>query len=262
MECRILVKERSLISASLPEPRLDGEGAPREARVWGRATGVARLMHVEFGRLVHIQAEVSSKQSGYRLLVLIRDSWRGGADAVFQLLNRVRLFAIPRTVAHQASWSFTISRSLLKLTSIEGGTDTQAFKAKKLDCVSQSEDKQKRDRSELRVNWPIAGEGGGGVHQVRLEPAKESFSWKVKDARRPVKSDEKDAPGKDLQHPGLAVERAQLHSLHSSHTLSSLNLIPLRRMWIWQWPCTFCYCSFCSPCDRSINRELTCWNKE
>ena len=86
---------------------------------------------------------------------------------------------------------------------------------------------RKGDRSELRVNWPIVGEGGGGVHQVRFEPAKESFSWKVKDARRPVKSDEKDAPGKDLQHPGLAVERAQLHNLHSSHTLSSLNLIPL-----------------------------------
>ena len=34
------------------------------------------------------------------------------------------------------------------------------FKAKKLDCVSQSEDKQKRDRTELRVNWPVVGEGG------------------------------------------------------------------------------------------------------
>ena len=105
---------------------------------------MARLMHVEFGRLVHIQAEVSSKQSGYRLLALIRDSWRGGADAVFQWLNLIRLFAIPRTVAHQASWSFTISRSLLKLTCIEGGTDTQAFKAKKLDCVSQSEEQKRR----------------------------------------------------------------------------------------------------------------------
>ena len=36
-----------------------------------------------------------------------------------QLLTRVRLFATPWTVACQASLSFTISRSLLKLMSIE-----------------------------------------------------------------------------------------------------------------------------------------------
>ena len=121
---------------------------------------MARLMHVEAGRLVHIQAEVSGKQSGYRLLGLIRESWRGGVAAVFQSLSCARLFGILWTVAHQASGSFTISWSLLKLTSTEGGTDMQTFKAKKLDCVSQSEDKQKRDRTQLRVDWPIAGEGG------------------------------------------------------------------------------------------------------
>ena len=38
---------------------------------------------------------------------------------VVQLLSRVRLFAIPWTAARQASLSFTISRSLLKLMSIE-----------------------------------------------------------------------------------------------------------------------------------------------
>ena len=38
---------------------------------------------------------------------------------VFQLLSRVRLFAIPWTAACQASLSFTISQSLLKLMSIE-----------------------------------------------------------------------------------------------------------------------------------------------
>ena len=37
----------------------------------------------------------------------------------FQLLNHVWLFATPWTAAHQASLSFTISRSLLKLMSIE-----------------------------------------------------------------------------------------------------------------------------------------------
>ena len=38
---------------------------------------------------------------------------------VVQLLSHVRLFAIPWTAACQASWSFTISWSLLKLISIE-----------------------------------------------------------------------------------------------------------------------------------------------
>ena len=38
---------------------------------------------------------------------------------VVQLLSHIRLFAIPWTAACQASWSFTISWSLLKLISIE-----------------------------------------------------------------------------------------------------------------------------------------------
>ena len=38
---------------------------------------------------------------------------------IVQLLSRVRLFATPWTAAHQASMSFTISQSLLKLMSIE-----------------------------------------------------------------------------------------------------------------------------------------------
>ena len=38
---------------------------------------------------------------------------------VVQLLSCVRLFATPWTTAHKASLSFTISRSLLKLVSIE-----------------------------------------------------------------------------------------------------------------------------------------------
>ena len=37
----------------------------------------------------------------------------------FQLLSHVQLFATPWTAAHQASLSFTISQSLLKLMSIE-----------------------------------------------------------------------------------------------------------------------------------------------
>ena len=38
---------------------------------------------------------------------------------VVQTLSRVQLFATPWTAAHQASLSFTISQSLLKLASIE-----------------------------------------------------------------------------------------------------------------------------------------------
>ena len=41
------------------------------------------------------------------------------AFVVVQSLSRVQLFATPHTAAHQASLSFTISWSLLKLMSIE-----------------------------------------------------------------------------------------------------------------------------------------------
>ena len=42
-----------------------------------------------------------------------------GPGVVVQLLSRVFNFATPRTASHQASLSFTISWSLLKLISIE-----------------------------------------------------------------------------------------------------------------------------------------------
>ena len=42
-----------------------------------------------------------------------------GTYVVVQLLSRVRLFATPWTPACHASLSFTISRSLLKFTSLE-----------------------------------------------------------------------------------------------------------------------------------------------
>ena len=40
-------------------------------------------------------------------------------SSVVQSLSRVQLFVTPWTAAHQTSLSFTISRSLLKLMSIE-----------------------------------------------------------------------------------------------------------------------------------------------
>ena len=42
-----------------------------------------------------------------------------GLVVVFQLLSYVHLFAIPWTVAHQTSLSFTVAQSLIKLMSIE-----------------------------------------------------------------------------------------------------------------------------------------------
>ena len=52
------------------------------------------------------------------MLVLKRKASEG-IPVVFQSLGRVQLFATPWTAACQASLSFTISRSLLKFTSIE-----------------------------------------------------------------------------------------------------------------------------------------------
>ena len=47
--------------------------------------------------------------------------------AVVQLLGRVWLFAVPWTAAHQASLSFTVSWSLLKLMSIESVTPSNCI---------------------------------------------------------------------------------------------------------------------------------------
>ena len=46
---------------------------------------------------------------------------------VVQLLSRVQLFATPWTAAHQASLSFTISQSLLKLMSVESVMPSNHF---------------------------------------------------------------------------------------------------------------------------------------
>ena len=50
-------------------------------------------------------------------LLLVGAAGRGGGQGavVVQWLSRVLLFPTPRTVAHKASWSFTISQSLLIL---------------------------------------------------------------------------------------------------------------------------------------------------
>ena len=59
--------------------------------------------------------EISNLQLAVRIT---GDKWCLKAGCV-QLLSRVQLFVIPQTTAPQASLSFSISRGLLKLTSIE-----------------------------------------------------------------------------------------------------------------------------------------------
>ena len=57
-------------------------------------------------------------------LLIINDKfkrWFCKSPVTVQWLSRVRLFAIPWTVAHQASLSFAISQRLLKLKSLESG---------------------------------------------------------------------------------------------------------------------------------------------
>ena len=57
------------------------------------------------------------KHAQFPLLKAYREG--GRQIVVDQWLSHVRLFAIPWTVAHQASLPFTIFQSLLKLISIE-----------------------------------------------------------------------------------------------------------------------------------------------
>ena len=49
----------------------------------------------------------------------VRHDWSDLAAAAVQSLSRIWLFVTPRTAAHQASLSFTISQNLLRLMSIE-----------------------------------------------------------------------------------------------------------------------------------------------
>ena len=63
------------------------------------------------GTLLNIRGSLNGRRIWGRINVCI--------VAVVQLLSHVRLFAIPWTAALQASLSFTISQSLLKLMYIE-----------------------------------------------------------------------------------------------------------------------------------------------
>ena len=55
----------------------------------------------------------------YKHAYILGDRQYVALVVVVQLLSRVQLFATPRTASHQDSLSFTISRSLLNLMSIE-----------------------------------------------------------------------------------------------------------------------------------------------
>ena len=70
------------------------------------------------GQSIGVSASASVLPIEYSGLISFRMDWLA-LLAVVQSLSHIRLFAIPWTAAHQASLSFTISQSLLKLVSIE-----------------------------------------------------------------------------------------------------------------------------------------------
>ena len=75
--------------------------------------------------LLHGWTEMSPGWGRQNLFALPGTTWTPGSPigpllaVLFQSLSRVQLFVTPWTAAHQASLSFTISQSLLKLMSIE-----------------------------------------------------------------------------------------------------------------------------------------------
>ena len=62
---------------------------------------------------------INSKMKKWFNNITFSSIWSLEVVVVVQSLSRIQLFATPWTAAHQASLSFTISLSLLKLMSIE-----------------------------------------------------------------------------------------------------------------------------------------------
>ena len=71
------------------------------------------------GKLTHMKATNWNQPRVSTDVRSSKDTGGGGGGGGFQLLNCVQLFATPWIAAHQASLSFIISWSLLKLMSIE-----------------------------------------------------------------------------------------------------------------------------------------------
>ena len=73
--------------------------------------------------MVYVGIRTNNKNKFMLYSLLIIDDkvkrWFCKSSVIVQWLSHVRLFAIPWTVAHQVSLSFTISQSLLKLKSAE-----------------------------------------------------------------------------------------------------------------------------------------------
>ena len=79
-----------------------------------------RRLHTSFERL--FISNFSSALALYSLTPIISYQFKPSTlqfIVVFQSLSHVQLFLTPRTATHHASLSFTISWSLLKLTSFE-----------------------------------------------------------------------------------------------------------------------------------------------
>ena len=83
--------------------------------------------------------------------------WFGGGGVTVQSLSRVRLFVTPWTAAGQASLSFTTSRSLLKLMSVESVMPTNHLILCRPFLLLPSIFPSIRvfsDESALRIRWP------------------------------------------------------------------------------------------------------------
>ena len=95
-----------------------------------------------------ILKEISPEYSLERLMLKLKLLYFGNPmqRAVVQLLSRFWLFVTPHTAAHQASLSFTISQSLLKLMSVELvkswliGKDSDAGKDRRQEEKGMTED--------------------------------------------------------------------------------------------------------------------------
>ena len=84
-------------------PHLPMQGV-RAQSWWGSYKGFFLMLHIKKKKENKIQR---SRRIWFTTIVIV------------QLLSHVRLFEAPRTAAHQASLSFTVSRSLLKFMSLK-----------------------------------------------------------------------------------------------------------------------------------------------
>ena len=128
---------------------------------------------------------------------------------VFQLLSHVRLFVIPWTAARQAFLSFTISRSLLKLMSIESVMPSNHFILScpllLLPSIFPST-RVSSDESTLPIRWPVYW----------------SFSFSISPS---------DVYSDSAAHPAGSIERKWSRHFHGSPGAKS-TVLPSQGAWL------------------------------